>query len=110
MCWSQYCCLRGSAGRGIAGPSKSGPSVSCRTRCLHRTLTNNWLFVGSATGGQTAAVLFTFTSTCRRLNLDPFAYLRDVLACLAAGPLSAEELALLLPQRWTPPTSDGLRP
>jgi transposase len=71
---------------------------------------NNWLFVGSATGGQTAAVLFSFTSTCRRLNLDPFAYLRDVLACLAAGPLSAAELALLLPQRWTPPTSDGLRP
>jgi transposase len=66
---------------------------------------NNWLFVGSATGGQTAAVLFTFTSTCRRLNLDPFAYLRDVLTCLAAGPLSAEELTLLLPHHWTPPTS-----
>jgi transposase len=66
---------------------------------------NNWLFVGSATGGQTAAVLFSFTSTCRRLNLDPFAYLRDVLACLAAGPLSAEELALLLPHHWTPPSS-----
>jgi transposase len=66
---------------------------------------NNWLFVGSATGGQTAAVLFSFTSTCRRLNLDPFAYLRDVLACLAAGPLSADELSLLLPHRWTPPSN-----
>ena len=64
---------------------------------------NNWLFVGRARGGQTAAILFSFTSTCRRLNLDPFAYLRDVLACLAAGPLSAEELALLLPHHWTPP-------
>ena len=66
---------------------------------------NNWLFVGSATGGQTAAVLFSFPSTCRRLNLDPFAYLRDVLACLAAGPLSAEDLSLLLPHNWTPPTN-----
>lgn len=66
---------------------------------------NNWLFVGSATGGQTAAVLFSFTSTCRRLNLDPFAYLRDVLSCLAAGPLSADELSLLLPHRWTPPSN-----
>jgi len=65
---------------------------------------NNWLFVGSATGGQTAAVLFSFTSTCRRLNRDPFAYLRDVLALLAAGPLTAEELALLLPHHWTPPS------
>jgi transposase len=66
---------------------------------------NNWLFVGSATGGQTAAVLFSFTSTCRRLNLDPFAYLRDVLACLAAGPLSPDELSLLLPHHWTPPSN-----
>jgi len=66
---------------------------------------NNWLFVGSATGGQTAAVLFSFTSTSRRLNLDPFAYLRDVLNCLAAGPLSADELSLLLPHRWTPPST-----
>jgi transposase len=66
---------------------------------------NNWLFVGSATGGQTAAILFSFTSTCRRLNLDPFAYLRDVLGLLSAGPLSAEERALLLPHRWTPPSN-----
>ncbi len=66
---------------------------------------NNWLFVGSATGGQTAAILFSITSTCRRLNLDPFAYLRDVLACLAADTPSTDELALLLPHRWTPPTS-----
>ena len=66
---------------------------------------NNWLFVGSTTGGQTAAVLFSITSTCRRLQIDPFAYLRDVLAMLATGPLSAEELALLLPHRWTPPTN-----
>jgi len=71
---------------------------------------NNWLFVGSATGGQTAAVLFSFTSTCRRLNLDPFAYLRDVLALLGPGPLSTDESSLLLPHRWTPPTSTELRP
>jgi transposase len=60
----------------------------------------NWMFVGSKTGGETAAVLFSFTSTCRRLNLDPFAYLRDVLTRLAGGPLPAEELPLLLPDRW----------
>jgi transposase len=66
---------------------------------------NNWLFVGGATGGQTAAILFSFTSTCRRLNLDPFAYLRDVLACLAAEPLSAEDLSLLLPHNWMPPSA-----
>src|SRR5262249_11389069 len=35
----------------------------------------NWLFVGSANGGQTAAVLFSFTSTCARLQIEPWAYL-----------------------------------
>jgi transposase len=66
---------------------------------------NNWLFVGSKTGGRTAAILFSFTSTCRRLNLDPFAYLRDVLTCLSAGSLSTQEMALLLPHHWTPPAA-----
>src|SRR5437660_12648580 len=36
----------------------------------------NWLFVGSANGGRTAAVLFSFTSTCHRLKRDPWAYLQ----------------------------------
>jgi transposase len=63
----------------------------------------NWLFCGSDKGGHTAATLFTMTSTCQRHRLDPFAYLRDVLPQLAAGPQSAESLAALLPDRWTPP-------
>ena len=71
---------------------------------------NNWLFVGSATGGHTAAVLFTITSTCHRLKIDPFAYLRDVLGRLAAGPFPPEELARLLPDRWTPPAAATSNP
>ena len=39
----------------------------------------NFLFAGSDKGGQTAAVLFSFTSSCHRHGIDPFAYLRDVL-------------------------------
>lgn len=62
----------------------------------------NFLFVGSDQGGRTAAVLFTFTSTCHRHGIDPFAYLRDVLDRLAPGNLSADQLAALLPDRWTP--------
>jgi len=65
----------------------------------------NFLFVGSDKGGQTAAVLFSFTSTCQRHHLDPFAYLRDVLSRLAAPSLPADDLANLLPGRWT--TSTG---
>jgi transposase len=58
----------------------------------------NWLFVGSANGGRTAAVLFSFTSTCHRLGVEPWAYLQDVLMRLPQTP--AERLAELLPDRW----------
>jgi hypothetical protein len=46
----------------------------------------NWLTVGSPRGGQTAAVLFSFTSTCQRLGVEPWAYLQDVLTRLPATP------------------------
>ena len=52
----------------------------------------NWLFVGSANGGRTAAVLFSFTSTCHRLGVEPWAYLQDVLTRLPRTP--AERLSL----------------
>jgi hypothetical protein len=58
----------------------------------------NWLFVGSANGGRTAAVLFSFTSTCYRLGIEPWAYLQDVLTRLPTTP--PERLAELLPDRW----------
>jgi transposase len=58
----------------------------------------NWLFVGSAQGGQTAAVLMSFTSTCQRLGVEPWRYLRDVLARLPSH--LPERLAELLPDEW----------
>lgn len=58
----------------------------------------NWLFVGSEKGGRTAAVLFSFTSTCHRLGVEPWAYLHDVLTRLPTFP--AESLPDLLPDRW----------
>jgi transposase len=58
----------------------------------------NWLFVGSEQGGQTAAVLFSFASTCQRLQVEPWAYLQDVLTRLPTTP--PEQLAALLPDRW----------
>jgi transposase len=58
----------------------------------------NWLFVGSPQGGQTAAILMSFTSTCHRLAIEPWAYLQDVLSRLPTTP--AAQLLNLVPDRW----------
>jgi transposase len=58
----------------------------------------NWLFLGSDNGGKTAAVLFSFTATCKHLRIDTFAYLRDVLNRLPTH--ATDCLAELLPHRW----------
>jgi transposase len=73
-------------------------NISERTLKLIGIGRNNWLFVGSDQGGKTAAVLFSFTATCKHLKIDTFAYLRDVLERLPVQP--AERLDELLPHRW----------
>lgn len=59
---------------------------------------NNWLFVGSEKGGRTAAVLYSLVGSCKRLRIDPLAYLRDVLTRLPG--INNDQLAELLPDRW----------
>jgi transposase len=58
----------------------------------------NYLFFGSDAGGETAAVLYTFTQTCQALGVGPWRYLRDVLEQLPSHP--PERLAGLLPDKW----------
>jgi transposase len=65
----------------------------------------NWLFFGSPAGGAAAAVLYTLTATCRRLKIDPYAYLKDVFErlpqLLLAGAREDSTLLFpLLPDRW----------
>lgn len=60
----------------------------------------NWLFAGSDNGGRTAATLFSLIATCQRHQVEPMAYLRDVLTRIAATPVS--HLEPLLPDRWQP--------
>jgi transposase len=58
----------------------------------------NWLFLGSDNGGHTAAVLYSLVITCKRLRIDPWAYLNDVFTRMPSA--SALELRHLLPDRW----------
>jgi transposase len=73
-------------------------NISERTLKLIGMGRDNWLFLGSDQGGVTAAVLFSFTASCKQLHIDAFTYLRDVLDRLPTHP--TERLGELLPYRW----------
>ena len=57
-----------------------------------------WLFCGSDRGGERAAVLYTLIQTAKLNNVDPQAWLADVLARIADH--SAQRLDELLPWNW----------
>jgi hypothetical protein len=57
-------------------------------------------YCGSDNGGRTAAVLFSLIASCQRHDVEPFAYLRDVLTRIASHP--HHRLAELLPGQWKP--------
>ena len=59
-----------------------------------------WLFCGSDRGGQRAAILYTLIQTARLNDVDPQAWLANVLARIADQPVS--RLDELLPWNWQP--------
>ncbi len=61
----------------------------------------NWMFCGSDRGGRTAAILFSMIASCKRHDVDAYAWLRDVLERIATIRMS--ELPMLLPDRWEDP-------
>lgn len=66
-----------------------------------------WMFVGNDRGGQTAATLYTVVASAKANEVEPWAYLRNVLITLADtssrpesdGPSEAD-LHALLPDVW----------
>jgi transposase len=58
----------------------------------------NFVFLGSDAGGDRAAAMFTILESCKMLGINPEAYLRDVLACIADHPTN--HIGELLPWRW----------
>ena len=61
----------------------------------------SWLFAGSDRGGIRAADVYTLIITAKLNNVDPRAWLADVLRRIADQP--ARDLADFLPWRWQPP-------
>jgi transposase len=58
----------------------------------------SWLFCGSDRGGQRAAILYSLIVSAKLNDVDPQAWLADVLARIAAHP--AQRIDELLPWNW----------
>jgi transposase len=62
----------------------------------------SWLFAGSDRGGMRAAVMYSLIVTAKMNDIDPQAWLANVLARIAGHP--AHRLDELLPWNWHPAT------
>ena len=60
----------------------------------------SWLLAGSDRGGERAASMYSLIATAKLNDIDPRAWLADVLARIADHP--ASRLDELLPWRWKP--------
>jgi transposase len=58
----------------------------------------NWLHVGQEAGGEKAANLFSLMITCKRLKVEPYAYLHDILRRLPSHP--NKDIWQLTPRGW----------
>lgn len=71
-----------------------------RTWVLDR---KTWLFVGHETSARRAADALTILTTCKKMGINPRAYLRDTLAKILAGEKS---LVALLPETYAASRAD----
>jgi transposase len=68
----------------------------------------NWLFCGSERGARAACVYFSVAASCRRHEIDPYRYLRDLFTRLPLlmaetdGRPTDDQLRPFLPGRWSP--------
>lgn len=73
----------GYAERGLRGPAMGR---------------RNWIFAGSDEAAARTAILFSLTTSCRLLGIDPFKYLEDVLERVSDHPQS--RIGELTPLGW----------
>jgi transposase len=59
----------------------------------------NFLFTGSARGGERLAIAFTIVDNCLALGIEPQRYLVDVIGKIEAG-WPMQRLSELIPHRW----------
>jgi len=67
----------------------------------------NYLFFGSDDGGRAAAVLYSILASAKANQVEPFAYVRDLIVTFASD--SQPDLTRLLPNIWLADHPDARR-
>jgi transposase len=63
----------------------------------------NYMFAGSESGAERAAIIYSLVASCKLNSHDPFAYFNDVLRKVSTHP--ADKIDELLPSNWELPES-----
>jgi transposase len=58
----------------------------------------NWLFIGHPEAGERSAVIYTLLGSCRRQEINPFDYLKDLFTRLPAAKIT--EIRQFTPATW----------
>jgi IS66 C-terminal element len=97
-------CDAHSAQRADASDSGSRhPARYGQNDCAIALGRKNWLFAGSDSGGERAALFYTLIRTATLNGVEPEAYLRDVIARIGSHPVN--RLNQLLPWNIATPAT-----
>ncbi len=58
----------------------------------------NWLLIGAAEAGERSAIIYTVIESCRRRQIDPWSYLRDVFTRLPH--MTNRQINQVTPEAW----------
>jgi hypothetical protein len=88
----------------------SNPILNIDNNLSERTLRmvvlgrKNFLFAGSESGAERAAIIYSLVASCKLNGHDPFAYFNDVLRKVSTHP--ADKIDELLPCNWETPKAN----
>jgi hypothetical protein len=84
---------------GVLVPDNNAIEQAIRPIAVGRS---NYLFAGSARGGHAAATMYSLIGTAKLNGLNPYLWLKDVLARLPSHPINRVAELLPLPSyKWT---------
>jgi transposase len=92
---NQWAALTFFLSDGAADIDNNVAENALRPLCVGR---RNWLFLGNDEGGRRLAILYSLVESCRRNEVNPWDYLKDVLVRISKQPPGT--LKELLPHHW----------